>query len=41
MALCTATPFLKAGKILKETYQSKTRDDLFFAGQLCGVRRLC
>jgi methylenetetrahydrofolate--tRNA-(uracil-5-)-methyltransferase len=29
--------FLKAGKILKETYQSKTRDDLFFAGQLCGV----
>lgn len=29
--------FLQAPLVLKETYQSKIRDDLFFAGQLTGV----
>ena len=29
--------FLCAPKVLKETYQSKKREDLFFAGQLTGV----
>lgn len=29
--------YLCAPKLLKATYQLKTRDDLFFAGQMCGV----
>ena len=29
--------YLCAPKVLRATYQHKTRDDLFFAGQLCGV----
>lgn len=29
--------FICSPKVLKETYQSKKRDDLFFAGQLTGV----
>lgn len=29
--------FLCAPRVLKETYQSKKREDLFFAGQLTGV----
>lgn len=29
--------YLSSPIVLKETYQSKKRDDLFFAGQLTGV----
>lgn len=29
--------YLCAPKLLRPTYQLKTRDDLFFAGQMCGV----
>lgn len=29
--------YLCAPKVLRATYQHRTRDDLFFAGQLCGV----
>lgn len=29
--------YLCAPKVLRATYQHKTRDDLFFAGQMCGV----
>lgn len=29
--------YMCAPKVLRQTYQSKMRDDLFFAGQMCGV----
>lgn len=29
--------YICSPKVLKQTYQSKMRDDLFFAGQMCGV----
>lgn len=29
--------YICSPKVLKQTYQSKIRDDLFFAGQMCGV----
>ncbi|MGL5540478.1 MAG: methylenetetrahydrofolate--tRNA-(uracil(54)-C(5))-methyltransferase (FADH(2)-oxidizing) TrmFO [Erysipelotrichaceae bacterium] len=29
--------YMCAPKVLRQTYQSKERDDLFFAGQMCGV----
>ena len=33
--------FIKSPEVLRPTYQSRVRDDLFFAGQMTGVEGYC